>query len=128
VSLLFCGGHQLSGLTANSLYVDFMSTWLYQQFSVTGPWNYKVQQTLWPANVGTTKLQKFGNFNYGAVLEALGMNQYFTQNAAGIYQMLRIGKYTQGFPVITWPYGDSVGDANVIQQGWLYEAAALCRH
>ena len=67
------------------IYFDLMANWLVQQFSAGGAWDYKAQQDLWAANAGTTNLQNFGNFNFGAVMQSLGLSYYLTQNAAGIY-------------------------------------------
>ncbi len=103
------------------IYFDLMANWLVQQFSAGGAWDYKAQQDLWAANAGTTNLQNFGNFNFGAVMQSLGLSYYLTQNAAGIYQMFGIGQYTQGIPLIQWPFGDTTTDANVIKQGYNYE-------
>lgn len=86
-----------SGASAATLYDGFMAAWLVQQFGLGGPWDYKAQQSLWPSNVGTNNLMTFGNFNFGAVLESLGASYYFTQNAAGIYQMLKSAITPRGF-------------------------------
>ena len=109
-------------LSPAQLYDAYMTTWLIGQFKIGGPWDYKADQSLWSANTGTTNLRNFGNFNFGAVLESLGVSYYWTQNAAGIYQALGIGANTQGIPLLQFPYGDSAADAAVIQQGFTYES------
>jgi hypothetical protein len=62
--------------------------------------------------------------------QSLGVSYYWTQNAAGIYQAFGIGKYTQGIPLLLFPYGDSAADAAIIQQGFTYEVfvGAGCRN
>jgi len=110
------------GDSVSNLYDTYMTAWLISQFKAGGAWDYKANQSLWPSNVGTNNLQNFGNFNFGAVLQSLGVSYYWTQNAAGIYQALGIGQYSQGIPLLQWPYGDSVADAQVVQQGFAYES------
>ncbi|MDD4964930.1 MAG: polymorphic toxin type 44 domain-containing protein [Gallionella sp.] len=76
------------------------------------PWDYKRQDP---------KYEAFGNFNYGAVAEAMGMSAYIAENGAGIYQQWH-GKaeFGKGTAFIEWPYGDQPSDAENIADGRRY--------
>jgi RHS repeat-associated protein len=116
------------GLDPYSLYLSYMANWLYGQFSNNGPWDYKVNQGLASQNPGGHQsVINFGNFDFGAVMEGLGLSYYETQNAAGTYQFyistFHGGAPGQGTPIFQYPFGDQVADAQVVQTGFNYEMA-----
>ncbi len=108
---------------AGALYLTYMAQWLYSQFHNKGPWDYKRQPSVTSQNSGNyQQVVNFGNFNFGAVMESLGLSYYQTQNVAGLYQ-LYLGTSNQGILLFQSPYGDSTQDASVIQQGFNFEKA-----
>ena len=91
---------------------------LYDNVRNYGPWDYKRRGG---------RYEDFGNFNYGAVTEAMGVSGYTTQNAAGIYQQLRGASAAgTGTPLLRYPYGDDLADAVQIERGRQY-ARCRCR-
>ncbi len=120
------------GVSAGALYLSYMVDWLYSQLHVNGVWDFKDDPNAATDYPGASRqaLQNLGNLNFGAVMQALGFSYYFSQSAAGGYQKLFIGTATQGVPFVTWPYGDSAGDATIIELGYNYQAAisAGCNH
>lgn len=111
------------GPSSATLYLSYMAQWLVGQFSSGGAWDYKAIQGIVSQN-SYQNVQDLGNFNFGAVMESLGLSYYGAQNAAGIYQVylsLKGGSAGQGIPLFQFPYGDQTQDANVIQQGFKYE-------
>ena len=111
------------GLSAATLYLTYMAQWLVSQFSNKGPWDYKRNKGVTSQNPGSyQQVVDFGNFNFGAVMEGLGLSYYEAQNAAGLYQVY-LGTSNEGIPLFKWPYGDSQHDATVIQNGYNYEKA-----
>jgi hypothetical protein len=115
------------GLDASALYVTWMGEWLFQQFGNNGSWDYKRKKNVTNQNPNQYQnVLNFGNFNFGAVMAGLGLTYYEAQNAAGIYQVylaMRGGTPGEGFPLFSFPYGDQVKDANLVQQGFSYEQA-----
>ena len=105
--------------------------WLSSQF--TGAWNYKTEFATSPTpsdptgtdNVNYFEARKFGNFDFGAILQSLGFSEYLTQNAAGAAQIgicVGGGDCGNGVPFIQFPYGDQATDQFDIQRGWLYQS------
>ena len=89
-----------------------------------GPWDYKQQSE------NNTDYTDFGNFNFGAVCEALGHSLYYCQSGAGA---AHLGRYIwrkatghhpvyggQGFPFLKYPYGDQSADSGMIALGYAY--------
>lgn len=96
------------------------SAWfgLYSNVKNYGPWDYKRHGK---------QYEDFGNFNYGAVTEAMGMSSYTAQNAAGMYQQKSgAAAAGAGVPLLKWPYGDDPKDAAEIERGRQY-ARCKCR-
>ncbi|WP_431287584.1 polymorphic toxin type 44 domain-containing protein [Roseateles chitinivorans] len=76
------------------------------------PWDYKRQGR---------QYEDFGNFNYGAVTEAMMVSDFSSFNAAGIYQQLRGASGAgKGVPILVKPYGDDPADALQIELGRQY--------
>ena len=123
------------GPSSSTLYLAYMAQWLVGQFSASGTtWNYKNDPTVVSQNPGNYQsVVDFGNFNFGAVMEGLGLTMYEAQNAAGIYQeyiaLKGTGAPGQGIPLFQFPYGDQAQDQQVIQRGFKYETfiQAGCR-
>ena len=120
------------GVSMDEFYLSDMAGWLIGQFGPGGPWDFKAHASQYPGNRGTTNLRDFGNVNFGAVMESLGLGLYETENVAGVAQvfinalgLMHGGQVPglQGWPIFKWPYGDSMADASYIQYGWLYQQA-----
>ncbi len=79
------------------------------KFAPGGDWDFKTGYA--PGTPDRVAAQAFGNFNFGAVIESLGFDYYFTQNAAGVAQIgiclargLAQGSVVAaGFPGIIFP-------------------------
>jgi hypothetical protein len=85
---------------------------LYENVKNRAPWDYKR---------GGAQYEDFGNFNFGAVTEAMGVSAFSTFNGAGIYQQLRGASAAgSGIPFLRWPYGDDAADALQIELGRQY--------
>ncbi len=86
-----------------------------------GAWDYKKQ---YDSASDVEKAKDFANFNFGAVLESLGFNYFFTQNAAGVAQIgiCKTGGYCgEGTPGVVFPFGDSIDDAVNVKRGFNYQ-------
>ncbi|MEA3587983.1 hypothetical protein J6I75_06435 [Pseudidiomarina sp. 1APP75-27a] len=86
--------------------------WFYGMVKNGGSWDYKQQGR---------QYQDFGNFNYGATAEALGIPSDVADRAAGIAQ-IRAGTSVSawGNPLGGFPYGDDPADQIQIQKGRQY--------
>ncbi len=87
-------------------------TWFVDQVRNKGPWDYKQRGQ---------QYQSFGNFNYGAVAGAYGLNLEQAKRGAGWAQS-RAGTSTPAWG--TWsgeaPYGDDPRDQAEIERGYQY--------
>jgi hypothetical protein len=96
------------------------------KFRPGGEWDYKYQTEYDAGTAENIAARDFGNFYFGAVMQALGFNYYFTQNAGGAAQIViwaTGGTPGTCIPGLTYPYGDQVEDAIVIRSGFEYEEA-----
>jgi RHS repeat-associated protein len=102
--------------------VAALAGFLTAEFGPGGNWDYK--KNFQTGTVAHDQARVFGNFAFGAVMEALGLTYNEAQNAAGIAQVsieLRGGAGGQGMPILQYPFGDSSSDAIEIQRGYTYE-------
>lgn len=81
------GMDPLSGTSPALLADRDMLIWIFNQFKPGGSWDYKHQFNRKSDPSDYNAAMAFGNFNFGAVMEGLGLNYYETQNAAGIGQI-----------------------------------------
>ncbi len=86
--------------------------WFYNQVHNKAPWDYKQQGR---------KYQDFGNFNYGAIGSAFGIDIESLLRATGYAQMQAgTSKSVWGTPIGRPPYGDDPADQEQIRAGYYY--------
>ena len=68
----------MNSATAYLARIDYM----YEEFQTGGPQDYK--SNLKPGSPGYSQMDAFGNFNFGAVGQALGFSSTFLQLSAGL--------------------------------------------
>ena len=123
VAALIDGAALPPGLDANELKVAY----LFYETAPGQPQDYK--QYLTPRTTGFQQLDQFGNFNFGAIAQALGLNLQSVQWGAGVasyvgvwvvdlfkYHILKGPQPGWGTPLTGSPYGD-----NPQEQGWIAE-------
>lgn len=88
-------------------------SWFYHQVRNGARWDYK--------QLDTTAYEKFGNYNYGAVGRALGIDREILLRAAG-WAQTRAGTTDEswGHYLGEAPYGDDPADAKWVTRGMNY--------
>jgi hypothetical protein len=117
--------------TAYIARIDYM----YEEFQTGGPQDYK--SNLKPGSQGYSQMDAFGNFNFGAVGQALGFSTTFLQFSAGLasfkglvaaslsqvdsYGALKTYLPTDWGTPLTGPsWGDNPANQTLIGQGALW--------
>ena len=66
------------------------ATTFYELVKSGGPMDYKLRDTTSKAEGRSSKYENFGNYNYGVVAQAMGIDENFAKAAAGAQQVVKI--------------------------------------
>jgi hypothetical protein len=104
-----------------------------------GKWDYKNNKALIAAEIGSARLDEFGNVHFGIVAAAHGFDLATSLFGAGTYQVFRqsggslwdwgnapflaSNDQARFYTRMGWTWGDNPGDSLNIMKGWDYHDA-----